>query len=179
MNSNELMHHGIHGMRWGVRRYQNKDGSLTVAGRKRVQGGKTIILKNTGGIVYPGLLKNFSKEDHDAVDKKIKDGSLELKSSADVKKTESKPKSKSISEMTNEEIQEKINRITLEQNLKSLTPKKISVGKRFTETVMNDVITPAATDVGKQLARSMFADGVNKVFNLEGDNKVYANNKKK
>lgn len=30
MNSNELMHHGIHGMRWGVRRYQNKDGSLTV-----------------------------------------------------------------------------------------------------------------------------------------------------
>ena len=36
MNSNELMHHGIHGMRWGVRRYQNKDGSLTAAGRKRV-----------------------------------------------------------------------------------------------------------------------------------------------
>ena len=40
--------------------------------------------ENTGGIVYPGLLKNFSKEDHDTVDKKIKDGSLELKSSADV-----------------------------------------------------------------------------------------------
>ena len=81
--------------------------------------------------------------------------------------------------MTNEEIQEKINRITLEQNLKSLTPKEISAGERFTKKVMNDVITPAATDVGKQLARSMFADGVNKVFNLEGDNKVYANNKKK
>lgn len=55
------------------------------------------------------------------------------KSSADVKKTESKPKSKSIGEMTNEEIQEKINRITLEQNLKSLTPKEISAGERFTK----------------------------------------------
>ena len=33
--SNELSHHGILGMKWGVRRYQNSDGSLTEAGKKR------------------------------------------------------------------------------------------------------------------------------------------------
>lgn len=31
-----LYHHGIKGMKWGVRRYQNKDGSLTPAGKKRL-----------------------------------------------------------------------------------------------------------------------------------------------
>ena len=31
----ELYHHGIKGMRWGIRRYQNPDGSLTAAGRKK------------------------------------------------------------------------------------------------------------------------------------------------
>ena len=32
---NELYHHGIKGMKWGVRRYQNKDGTLTAAGKKQ------------------------------------------------------------------------------------------------------------------------------------------------
>lgn len=40
MQENELYHHGIKGMRWGVRRYQNQDGSLTPAGKKRYSPGE-------------------------------------------------------------------------------------------------------------------------------------------
>lgn len=35
-NYNYLEHYGIKGMKWGVRRYQNKDGTLTAEGRKRL-----------------------------------------------------------------------------------------------------------------------------------------------
>ena len=35
----EIQHHGIKGQKWGVRRFQNKDGSLTPAGRIRYETG--------------------------------------------------------------------------------------------------------------------------------------------
>lgn len=34
-SNDELQHHGIKGQKWGVRRFQNKDGSLTPRGKQR------------------------------------------------------------------------------------------------------------------------------------------------
>lgn len=50
-----LSHHGIKGMRWGVRRYQSKDGSLTNAGKKRyyAESDKVIKQNRDGSLTIP------------------------------------------------------------------------------------------------------------------------------
>ena len=51
-SDNYLEHHGILGMKWGVRRYQNEDGSLTDAGKRRYSKGLYKTLKNKSSEVY-------------------------------------------------------------------------------------------------------------------------------
>lgn len=50
-----LQHHGIKGMRWGVRRFQNADGTLTAAGKKRY--GRDMYIK-----AYNQTAKEFNRD---------------------------------------------------------------------------------------------------------------------
>ena len=45
-----LMHYGVKGMKWGVRRYQNPDGTLTPEGKRRFNGINYKITKNLNSI---------------------------------------------------------------------------------------------------------------------------------
>ena len=143
---NELYHHGVKGMKWGVRKTPVRSSSGATRKRK----------SNT--------LSLFKKK----------------KTIRKVSSANSSPaQTKSIKDMSDDELRKKIERVQLEQDYLQLDPKAVSRGKRITKRVMDDMIVPAAVDIGKQAVKSIMANGVNKVLSLEGDNKVYANNKKK
>ena len=68
MKDNELMHYGVLGMKWGVRRYQNRDGTLTSSGKKKalkLQNDYTELVRNrkyrdsNGNLTYAGRKKAF------------------------------------------------------------------------------------------------------------------------
>lgn len=70
-NSDYLIHHGVKGQKWGVRRYQNPDGSLTAKGRKKYLGKETGVetkLINKDDIV----IKRGSVRSHVSGQKKLK-----------------------------------------------------------------------------------------------------------
>lgn len=69
-----LYHHGIKGQKWGERRFQNEDGSLTPEGRERYGYGEVVkrVGKKVGKYVVSSVKKRINKalEDH-AIDAKI------------------------------------------------------------------------------------------------------------
>lgn len=159
--SDELAHHGTKGMRWGVRRYQNKDGSLTALGRRQraaEQGdAKVKRIESKTDAKIQKMKEDYIKNKKVARAQAKADAKLakaEAKYSLDKKKKSedsenAKPKPKSLSEMSNDELRDKIERIRLEQQLAALTPQEKSKGKAFVESALNDVVVPAAKNAGR------------------------------
>lgn len=134
-NTNSLYHHGILGMKWGVRRYQNKDGSLTPAGKKRVAKMKDEYTALTGKKL---IRKPTPKDD---------------KSSN--QNGENTNKKKNIKEMSDAELRDRINRLQMEKQAKGLESDLSSKGEKFVSAVGKQVIAPAAIDAGKRLLTDM------------------------
>lgn len=62
-----LAHHGILGQKWGVRRFQNKDGSLTAEGQKRRQARDRIIRSEASTKDIDDIINGMNKVERDYV----------------------------------------------------------------------------------------------------------------
>lgn len=153
MDEKELLHWGIKGMKWGVRRYQNKDGTLTAAGKKRYNAemerlkNEEKILKNKEA-TRAKLAKLETKQKEIDERKKALNGDSGKKTVTKKAGDESEPKRKSVKDMSDEELAAVVRRAQLEKQYRDLNPQQISAGKKF----FNTFIVPTATNVGKNLA---------------------------
>ena len=158
----ELYHHGVKGQRWGFRRYQNKDGSLTPAGRRRANKLKSQYEKITGRPLTQKSIKPVKSTNQD------------------------QNKKKTVKEMSDDELRERTNRMRLENEyataakaMKDLEKEDVTRGKKIVDKVLSDIVAPVATDVTRQLVKSYVVKGVNDGLKLEKEYKIYTNNKKK
>lgn len=155
--NDELMHWGVLGMKWGVRRYQNADGTLTAAGKKRY-GTKSNFEKvqRAKKAASPDKLKKQKAREKANARTEAEIAKYKKKAGIEDNKKESTNnsteinKTKSIKEMSNAEIQARIDRIRLEQTLASLQPKKVSAGEKFIKN-LSGFATKTLTDVSQKV----------------------------
>ena len=138
MVNNELYHYGVLGMRWGVRRFQKKDGSLTTAGKKRA-----------------------AENDDQSTEQATRTAT----------KSSSSSSKKSIRDMTDEELVNKINRMSLEKRYKELAaqvnPPKSTKGRDFAMRVMDKIGENVITNLGTQAANKLIGDAINAAFKVD------------
>ena len=133
MNRNELYHDGVIGMKWGIRRYQNKDGTLTDLGKRRYARDM-----HERGDVQSKDLKNDAKRwvrEDNARAKTLADaGAQGMKNAKDLHDKVVKEKVASrmdLSSMTDAQLREAVNRANLEQQyMNAYAPSTVSKGEQ-------------------------------------------------
>lgn len=130
-----LSHHGIKGMKWGVRRSERQ--------LSAVRGPKKSSAKKKGGLFKAKTKKTVAKS------------------------TTQEPKKPSLSEMSDSDLEKAVRRLNLEKQYRDLNPQKVSLGRRFANSVMKDVVKPAAADIGKKLMKVAMTNAINAIAKQE------------
>ena len=160
MAYNELHHWGVKGMKWGVRRYQDKDGTLTNAGQRRyARDQRENRGKTKGNKVGEADPNRWVKEDLER-SKRLAESTNTMTNrltQINDRQIKNKPKVKmDLSSMSDKDMREQINRALLERQYNDMfAPQKTSKGREYvskTLEIAGDALGVTASALGIALA---------------------------
>ena len=153
---NSLAHYGILKMKWGVRKYQNPDGTLTEAGKARLrERRRRFEIKEE---------KRKAREEKRAAKEKVR---------KEKKLANPDPKwlERNMHKFTNEEIERAIKRIAMKKNIEDIQKERIDIGKHKVDTILrygdsiNSLLKFINSDAGKGI-REKLGFSTETIFNF-------------
>ena len=162
MDNNDLQHHGILGMRWGVRRTPAQLGYKTSTDKAKARAKKITADAKEEAKKIKLREKNKAIVDNAKAKAEIIKG--KAKGVVTKESSNSKPKTKSMSEMTDDELRSAIARKELENKYKSLMPKE---KQKFMSRFTDEALKPAAISAGKKVLEKLFTDKAMSALGLD------------
>lgn len=185
VSTDELYHWGIKGMRWGIRRYQNADGTLTDRGKKRYLNPDGTLNKKGkkkfgDSVALPKKERPKTSEDYlneqlnGLTDQELMQKVIRLRNEDSYRELSKKlgyygPKTDidyQIAELTKQKTYLGLQKDVRDLN-NQLNPKKESAVKKIIKTAFEKAIIPAATEAGKDFLKKYLGEQGAKLLEKE------------